>query len=70
VPLQLPAARQLERNGIQILPIDFFRLAELETLPLIHRDPSDRPLIAQPRAEKMPILSSDAILRRSDVTLM
>ncbi len=43
---------------------------ELEFLPLIHRDPFDRMIIAQSRAEKMPILSSDSALRKYDVTLL
>ena len=44
--------------------------AELGSLPLIHRDPFDRMPIAQARAEKIPILSSDSKLRQYDVTLL
>ena len=74
LPLQRPAAlyveEQLAKNGIRTLAIDLPHLAELEFLPLIHRDPFDRMIIAQARAEKMPILSSDSALRKYDVTLL
>jgi PIN domain nuclease of toxin-antitoxin system len=37
-------------------------LAELESLPLTHRDPFDRMLAAQSLAEKMPMLSVDPLM--------
>ena len=69
-----PAAQFIEneiaKNRIQTLAINFTHLTELEFLPLIHKDPFDRMLIAQSRAEKMPILSCDATLRRYDVAIL
>ena len=74
LPLSLPAAQyieaQMDANRIQPLAIDFTHLAEFESLPPIHRDPFDRMPIAQARAEKMPILSSDFKLRQYDVPLL
>ena len=74
LPLKLPAAPYIEAqmvaNRIQTLPIHFTHLAELESLPPIHRDPFDRMLIAQSRAEKMPILSSDSAFRQYDVAIL
>ncbi len=37
------------------------------TLPLIHRDPFDRMLIAQAQVEGLPILTSDAAIGLYDV---
>lgn len=39
----------------------------LRDLPLIHRDPFDRMLIAQARCEKLTIVTRDEILARYDV---
>ena len=61
---------QIAKNRIQTLAINFTHLTELEILPLIHKDPFDRMLIAQARAEKMPILSSDSAFRQYDVAIL
>lgn len=64
LPLPDPAAeyvtKQMEKNRIALLPIRLSHLAELQKLPPLHRDPFDRMLIAQARAEKMRMLSADA----------
>lgn len=63
--LQLPGpatsylTRQMDKNQVRLLPIQAAHLSELEKLPPLHRDPFDRLLAAQARAEKMPILSGD-----------
>jgi PIN domain nuclease of toxin-antitoxin system len=51
--------KQLELNGIMTLPIRLRHLAELETLPPVHRDPFDRMLLAQSAAEDMPLVTAD-----------
>jgi len=53
---------QLERQRIGVLEIDLTHLAELTRLPLLHRDPFDRLLVAQARAEGLPIISVDPAL--------
>jgi PIN domain nuclease of toxin-antitoxin system len=68
--LALPApvgdylSAKLKANGILILPITFDHVKRVEGLPLHHRDPFDRILIAQSLEEKLPILCSRAILLR------
>ena len=62
--------KEMAKNRIQTLTINFTHLTELELLPLIHKNPFDHMLIAQARAEKMPILSSDFKLRQYDVPLL
>lgn len=55
--------KQMERNRIALLPIRMLHFAELQNLPPLHRDPFDRMLVAQARAEKMKVLTSDARMR-------
>ncbi len=50
---------QVAINGIEILPINLQHLIALTKLPLHHRDPFDRILIAQAITEDVPIISID-----------
>lgn len=54
--------RGIDGNGFRILPIEYRHTSALATLPLHHRDPFDRLLIAQAMVEGIPILSSDDAL--------
>lgn len=47
-------------NGFRLLEIQTEHLSALETLPMHHRDPFDRMLIAQALAEDIPVFSDDA----------
>lgn len=60
----------LTTNSIQRLNITFDHLDKLTALPLHHRDPFDRILVAQAVAEGMPILSADKQLKRYDVEVI
>lgn len=62
-------AAELHRQAISMLPIEIAHLARLEQLPLHHRDPFDRLLIAQAQAEGLTILSRDAQFRAYEVLL-
>ena len=46
-------------NGFRELPPDFRHYRELLTLPLHHRDPFDRLLVAQAKAEGLTVVTSD-----------
>lgn len=52
--------RVLREEGFAILPITFPHLRQLGALPFLHRDPFDRMLIAQARAEGIRIATRDA----------
>jgi len=52
----------LFRYGFHVLPILYNHAAHLISMPMHHRDPFDRMLIAQALAEDMPILSCDTAL--------
>ena len=61
--LPQPAAKyipsQLALNRIDTLPISLSHTLRLADLPLHHRDPFDRILIAQSTVERMPIVTAD-----------
>jgi PIN domain nuclease of toxin-antitoxin system len=46
-------------NGFEVLPIRTEHLCELLKLPLLHKDPFDRLIIATSVVEKLPLLTSD-----------
>jgi PIN domain nuclease of toxin-antitoxin system len=50
---------KLAENRIETLPITLDHLIAYETLPLHHRDPLDRILIAQSLEEGWPIITAD-----------
>ena len=51
-------------QGVQLLPITNDHCVRLGGLPLHHRDPFDRMLVAQEQAERLPVLSADTMLAR------
>jgi PIN domain nuclease of toxin-antitoxin system len=52
--------QQIAVNRIDILEITFDHIEVVASLPLHHRDPFDRLIIAQSMAEQIPVLSRDA----------
>lgn len=61
-PLDQLIANQLDEARITILPITVSHAAAMSTLPLLHRDPFDRMLVAQCMVEGASLISSDATL--------
>jgi PIN domain nuclease of toxin-antitoxin system len=57
-------------GGIEILQIETHHLSILRDLPLHHRDPFDRLLIAQAEAEEMTLVSADGIFEMYKVKLL
>lgn len=49
-------------NDFEILPVEPRHTSLLTTLPLHHRDPFDRLLVAQALVEAVPLVSGDSIL--------
>ncbi len=60
-------ARHTELNDFSVLSIDLRHALGEYDLPDIHRDPFDRILVAQARAEEIPILTSDPDISRYPV---
>ncbi len=55
-------ANELASNGIQFLPVEMSHILHYQSLPLIHRDPFDRMIIAQSLEESMYIVTTDSIV--------
>ncbi len=67
--LDLPEdfAAELERSGFTELPILSTHGLAASSLPLHHRDPFDRMLIAQAREELLTLVTADPAIGRYDV---
>jgi PIN domain nuclease of toxin-antitoxin system len=74
--LPLPAqpaefvVEQLRLNGFKELPVQLRHTLHVHALPLHHRDPFDRILIAQSQIEGLPILTADAAFGRYEITVL
>jgi PIN domain nuclease of toxin-antitoxin system len=61
---------QLERAGVQLLPITARHADLVASLPPHHRDPFDRLLVAQATIEGLALVSHDESLRAYDVEVV
>jgi PIN domain nuclease of toxin-antitoxin system len=59
-PFESLIAEQLSINSIELMDIKIDHVGQVARLPLHHRDPFDRLLVAQAIVEQMPIVSADA----------
>jgi PIN domain nuclease of toxin-antitoxin system len=57
----------IERSGFEILPITVEQILELSTLNFHHHDPFDRILIAQAKAERLDIITKDAMFSKYNI---
>jgi PIN domain nuclease of toxin-antitoxin system len=63
-------ATKLTTNGVSVLPLTFAHARCLEELPLHHRDPFDRILVAQSLNESLTLVSADLQFERYPVELI
>jgi PIN domain nuclease of toxin-antitoxin system len=74
LPLPEPSGpylvKELAKNRIEVLPITLDHVLRTESLPLHHRDPFDRLLIAQSIEEKWPIVTADPWFARYTVDVI
>ncbi len=61
---------QLEKNAIEILPIELNHLSATISLEFHHRDPFDRLIIAQGITEQIPVITSDAFFSKYPVDVI
>jgi PIN domain nuclease of toxin-antitoxin system len=57
--LVVPLKKVLDDFGFEILNINLDHVLKMDALPLIHKDPFDRMLIAQSMVENCKLLTSD-----------
>jgi PIN domain nuclease of toxin-antitoxin system len=63
-------SEHMSTNSIIPLPIEMSHALHILTLPLIHRDPFDRLLIAQAQRENLSLITSDPIIGKYDVPVI
>lgn len=61
---------QLQKQGFVELAITWEHSRAIQALPLIHRDPFDRLLVAQAMVDKLILLSADKHVRKYDVKVL
>mgnify|MGYP000861044803 CR=1 FL=1 len=70
LPLDRLVSEQVQKNAIQILPIQTTHVLGISALPNAHKDPFDRLLIAQANVEKMVFLSGDGVFDQYPVQII
>ena len=58
------------REGYRMTPLTWMQAAAVQQLPFHHRDPFDRALVAQARAEGYPLVTRDCVFRRYEVDVI
>ncbi len=61
---------QLEQAGVDLLPVTARHADLVASLPLHHRDPFDRLLVAQATLEGLPFVSDDEWVRQYDIEVI
>jgi PIN domain nuclease of toxin-antitoxin system len=60
-----------EKNGFEVLPVNLNHVSKLEKLPMLHKDPFDRMLVAQAISEGCALVSADKkVGQYSEVTVI
>ena len=59
-----------EDAGMKMLPLHIHHALRVAELPLHHRDPFDRLLIAQAQAEGLPLMTADSNIAKYDVKII
>jgi PIN domain nuclease of toxin-antitoxin system len=70
MPLPDIVEHQQKNNRIELLPIMLPHVLVLDTLPLHHKDPFDRILIAQAQVEKLALVSHDSTFAQYGVAVV
>ena len=69
-PLADVIETQISTNKIKVLPVTLVHVFALQNLPMYHKDPFDRLLMAQAQVEKAVLMSKDAIFTKYPVPLL
>ncbi len=70
LPLKTNLRNCLEKSSFEILNVDINHIIQVDKLPPIHKDPFDRILIAQAKAENLTLITTDAKIKKYDVKVL
>jgi PIN domain nuclease of toxin-antitoxin system len=70
LPLDADIEAELERDGFQPLAVEVAHAEALRGLPVLHRDPFDRMLVAQAMVEGLTLVTADPALARYGVAVL
>ena len=59
---------ELQLNGFDLLPIKTSHILHSASLPMLHRDPFDRMLIAQTQIEKLSLVTVDQHIQKYELS--
>jgi PIN domain nuclease of toxin-antitoxin system len=68
--LELMLKIQQEQNHISLISVTLPHILELKNLPLHHKDPFDRILIAQSKVENAILISRDSVFKNYECSLI
>ena len=63
-------SEQLATQGFSTLPINLHHALHVAKLPLLHRDPFDRMLIAQTIVENLVLITADSAMTQYEIPLL
>jgi PIN domain nuclease of toxin-antitoxin system len=69
-PVDTYIASRMRLLGAKYLDIVFSHACQVAKLPLLHKDPFDRILVAQAQIEQMTLVTADKILTEYDLDLL
>jgi PIN domain nuclease of toxin-antitoxin system len=69
-PASVYVPTRIAHYGIESLEVTLQHVLRCDSLPLYHRDPFDRLLIAQSLVEEVPILTADPLIRKYSVEVL
>lgn len=68
IPLATMIDRELNMNGLTLLQVVLEHVLALDALPMHHKDPFDRLLIAQAQIEGATVVTSDGLFARYGIS--
>lgn len=69
-PLRTLVEEQQQTNGLSLVAVRAAHVFDLDSLPLLHKDPFDRIIVAQARVEGFHLIGHDAIMSQYDVDVV
>ena len=70
LPAYISIPYLLQQSGLELLSVRIEHVMAITVLPMYHRDPFDRLLIAQARIEHMTLISSDSKMKQYSLSLL